>query len=103
LDAAQRTSDLADTRIILYALNMNNQFKDKNVMGRILIKSPDTDVLVLLVHYFSRMSNTRELWFQTGTIIALKVTYEDENTKYGTRTVNVFFWKFTTFSPRHSK
>ena len=62
----------ADTRIILHALNMNNQFKDKNVMGRIVIKSLDTDVLVLLVHYFSRMSNTRELWFQTGTITALK-------------------------------
>ena len=62
----------ADTYIILHALNMNNQFKDKNVMGRIVIKSPDTDVLVLLVHYFSRMSNTSELWFQTGTITALK-------------------------------
>jgi hypothetical protein len=62
----------ADTRIILHALNMSNQFKDKNVMGRIVIKSPDTDVLVLLVHYFSRMSNTSELWFQTGTITALK-------------------------------
>jgi ABC-type hemin transport system ATPase subunit len=46
----------ADTCIILHALNMNNQFKDKNVMGRIVIKSPDTDVLILLVHYFSRMS-----------------------------------------------
>jgi hypothetical protein len=33
---------------------------------------PDTDVLVLLVHYFSRMSNTSDLWFQTGTITALK-------------------------------
>jgi ABC-type hemin transport system ATPase subunit len=38
----------ADTCIILHALNMNNQFKDKNVMGRIVIKSPDTDVLILL-------------------------------------------------------
>ena len=62
----------ADTRIILHALNMNNQFKDKNVMGRIVIKSLDTDVLVLLVHYFSRMSNISELWFQTGTITTLK-------------------------------
>ena len=62
----------ADTRIILHALNMNNQFKDKNVMGRIVIKSLDTDVLVLLVHYFSRMSNTSELWFHTSTITTLK-------------------------------
>lgn len=41
-------------------------------MGRIVIKSPDTDVLVLLVYYFSRMSNTNELWFQTSIITALK-------------------------------
>ena len=33
---------------------------------------PDTDVLVLLVHCFSRMSNTSDLWFRTGTITALK-------------------------------
>ena len=33
---------------------------------------PDTDVLVLMVHYFSRMSNTSDLWFRSGTITALK-------------------------------
>lgn len=55
-----------------HALNMKNQFKNKNAMGRIVIKSPDTDVLVLLVYYFSRMSITSELWFQTGTITALR-------------------------------
>jgi hypothetical protein len=36
------------------------------------VKSPDTDVLVLLVHYFPNMKNTSELWFQTGLITSTK-------------------------------
>jgi hypothetical protein len=43
-----------------------------NVQGRIVVKSPDTDVLVLLVHYFPNMKNTSELWFQTGLITSTK-------------------------------
>jgi hypothetical protein len=39
---------------------------ENNVQCRIVMKSPDTDVLVLLVHYFQNMKNTSELWFQTG-------------------------------------
>jgi hypothetical protein len=43
------------------------QFRlDKVFVGRIIIKSPDTDVLVLCVHYFSKLQHTQELWFQTG-------------------------------------
>jgi hypothetical protein len=38
----------------------------QTVSGRIVVKSPDKDVLVLLVHYFPKMKNTSELWFQTG-------------------------------------
>jgi hypothetical protein len=36
------------------------------------VKSPDMDVLVLLVHYFPKMKNTSELWFQTGLITSTK-------------------------------
>jgi hypothetical protein len=36
------------------------------------VKSPDTDVLVLLGHYFPNMKNTSELWFQTGLITSTK-------------------------------
>jgi hypothetical protein len=40
-------------------------FAEFGVKGRIIIKSPD--VLVLCVHYFSKLQHTQELWFQTGT------------------------------------
>jgi hypothetical protein len=36
------------------------------------VKSPDTDILVLLVHYFPKIKNTSELWFQTGLITSTK-------------------------------
>jgi hypothetical protein len=42
------------------------------IQGRIVVKSPDTDVLVLLVHYFRNMKNTSEPWFQTGLITSTK-------------------------------
>jgi hypothetical protein len=45
---------------------------DKVFVGRIIIKSPDTDVLVLCVHYFSKLQHTQELWFQTGTASSTK-------------------------------
>jgi hypothetical protein len=60
----------ADTRIILHALYSDKLYQENNVQGRIVVKSPDTDVLVLLVHYFPKMKNTSELWFQTGLIVS---------------------------------
>ena len=46
------TQEEADTRIILHALYYysNKLYQENNVQGRIVVKSPDTDVLVLLVH-----------------------------------------------------
>lgn len=58
----------ADTRMILHAIYANDQFKLKEVQGRIIIKSPDTDVLVLAIHHFPKMSNTSELWIETGRV-----------------------------------
>jgi hypothetical protein len=60
------TQEEADTRIIWHALYSDKLYQESNVQGRIVVKSPDTDVLVLLVHYFPNMKNTSELWFQTG-------------------------------------
>ena len=57
------TQEEADTRIILHALYSDKLYQENNVQGRIVVKSPDTDVLVLLVHYFPNMKNTSELWF----------------------------------------
>ena len=48
------------------------QAHKNNVQGRIVVKSPDTNVLVLLVHYFQNMKNTSELWFQTRLITSTK-------------------------------
>ena len=66
------TQEEADTRIILHALYSDKLYQENNVQGRIVVKSPDTDLLVLLVHYFPKMKNPIELWFQTGLITSTR-------------------------------
>jgi hypothetical protein len=66
------TQEEADTRIILHALYSDKLYQENNVQGCIVVKSPDTQVLVLYVHYFPKMKNTSELWFQTGFITSTK-------------------------------
>ena len=66
------TQEEADTCIILNALYSDKLYQENNVQGRIVVKSPDTNVLVLLVHYFPKMKNPSELWFQTGLITSTK-------------------------------
>ena len=66
------TQEEADTCIIWHVLYSDKLYQENNVQGRIVVKSPDTDVLVLLVHYFPNMKNTSELWFQTGLITSTK-------------------------------
>ena len=36
--------------------------------GWVIIKTSDTDVIVLYVHYFPQMKNTAELWIQMGNV-----------------------------------
>jgi hypothetical protein len=62
----------ADTRMLLHAMHADKEFGRKNTKCRIIVKSPDTDVFVLCVHFFPSMSNIKELWFQTGTITRTK-------------------------------
>jgi hypothetical protein len=66
------TQEEADTRIILHALYSDKLYQEINVQGCIVVKSPDMEVLVLYVHYFPKMKNTSELWFQTGLITSTK-------------------------------
>ena len=54
--------------MILHAIYADQEFQSTNVEGRIIIMSPDTDVLVLAIHYFPQMSHTKELWIQRGTV-----------------------------------
>ena len=58
--------------MLLHAIHADKVFAESGVKGRIIIKSPDTDVLVLCVHYFSKVQNTQELWFQTGIVSSTK-------------------------------
>jgi hypothetical protein len=62
----------ANTRMLLHAIHANTRIGDMNVKGRIIIKSPDTDVLFLCIHFFPSMRNTKELWFKTGTVTRTK-------------------------------
>ena len=55
--------------MLLHAIHADTRFGDMNVKGRIHIKSPDgTDILLLCIHFFPSMRNTKELWFKTGTV-----------------------------------
>jgi hypothetical protein len=58
--------------MLLHAIHADKVFAESGVKGRIIIKSPDTDVLVLCVHYLSKLQHTQELWFQTGTVSSTK-------------------------------
>jgi hypothetical protein len=66
------THEEADTRMLLHAIHADKVFAESGVKGRIIIKSPDTDALVLCVHYLSMLQHTQELWFQTGTVSSTK-------------------------------
>ena len=44
----------------------------RQVVSRWCVKSADTDVLALLVHYLPHMKNTCELWIETGMISNMK-------------------------------
>ena len=43
-------------------------FAARGVQGTVVIRSPDTGVLVLAVNYFPKMANTVKMWLETGTI-----------------------------------
>jgi hypothetical protein len=66
------THEEADTRMLLQVIRADRMFGEKRTKGRIIVKSPDTDVLVLCVHYFPSLQYTDELWFQMGAISSTK-------------------------------
>ena len=49
----------ADIRMLLHAIHADARFGDMNVKGRIIIKSSDTNVLLLCIHFFPSMRNTQ--------------------------------------------
>jgi hypothetical protein len=64
------TQEEADTRMILHAMHANRAFADLNAKGTVVIKSSDTDVLVLALHYFPQMDHIDQMWIETGVITA---------------------------------
>jgi hypothetical protein len=74
------------------AIHADKVFAESGVKGRIIIKSPDTEVLVLYVHYFSKLQHTQELWFQTifplesySFITSLRAAVTDTSTSQSAR------------------
>ena len=60
--------DSIDTMMLLHAVSANADFGLRDVPGTIIIRSPDTDVLVLVVQYFPKMANTVTMLIETGII-----------------------------------
>jgi hypothetical protein len=58
--------------MILHAIHADKMFGESGIKGWIIVKSPDTDVLILCIHYFPSMQHTQELWFPTGSITNTK-------------------------------
>ena len=58
----------ADTRMLLHVSSSNTDFGCSGVRGNVIIKSADTDVLVLAVHYFPKMDHIDGMWIETGVI-----------------------------------
>ena len=54
--------------MILHAVMADQVFESAQTAGRIIIRSPDAEVLVLTVHYFPKLKSTEELWIQAGVI-----------------------------------
>ena len=69
---AYSTQEEADTRMILQALHADKKLKELGKQGRIIIKTSDTDVIVLCIYFDKQMTNTSELWIQMGNVSSVK-------------------------------
>ena len=58
--------------MIFHAVKPDSSFKENSVKGRGIIRSKDTDVFVLAIHYYPHIKNVKELWIECGTTTATK-------------------------------
>jgi hypothetical protein len=65
-DNYKSTQEEPDTRMYLHAMGEDHQRTGNS--GRIVIKTLDTDVVVLSVHYCPQMKHVKEFWIETGQI-----------------------------------
>jgi hypothetical protein len=66
------TQEEVDTRMIPQALHADKRLKELGKQGRIIIKTSDTDVIVLCINFYKQMTNTSELWVQMGNVSSVK-------------------------------
>ena len=62
----------ADTRMMLQALHADKNLQEIGKKDQIIIKTFDTDVIVLCIDFFPRMTNTTELWVQMRNVRNVK-------------------------------
>ena len=55
------TQEEADNRMILQALHADKRLKELGKQGKIIIKTSDTDVIVLCIYFYKQMTNISEL------------------------------------------
>jgi hypothetical protein len=58
--------------MILQALHADKRLKELGKQGRIIIKTSDTDVIVLCIYFYKQMTNTSELWVQMENVSSVK-------------------------------
>jgi hypothetical protein len=71
------TQEEANTRMILQALHADKRLKELGKQGRLIIKTSDTDVIVLCIYFDKQMTNTGELWVQMGNVSIVLRTVVD--------------------------
>lgn len=57
--------DEADSRIICHLIYISKQYLDTQDMT-VIVKSPDTDVFILLIAHYFKINTKIQVWFQTG-------------------------------------
>jgi hypothetical protein len=58
--------------MIRQALHVDKRLKELGKQGRIIIKTSDTDVIVLSIYFDKQMTNTSELWVQMRNVCSVK-------------------------------
>jgi hypothetical protein len=56
----------------MLALHADKKLKELGKQGRIIIKTSDTDVIVLCIYFVKQMTNTSELWVRMGNVSSVK-------------------------------
>ena len=56
----------------LACVSCRQKLKEMRNKGRLIIKTSDTDVIVLYVHYFLQMTNATEVWVPKGNVTSVK-------------------------------